>query len=693
MNIRPSTALIAGALVLVVPASARGPVQRVKLVDSVLSVLSRSRVTGVPSPSQTLYLTLGLQPRHPAEFQAFCDAVSNPSSPNYRQWMTPEQVGEAFGASATDVQASVAYLKSQGLKIDFVSRDRIAISAHGSVAQVEAAFGTKIKTFQGPDPAGISISFRANQTPVQIPTRLAGVIQCVGGIESYMRPQRRTTLTPTLARGLYNTAPSYAGGTRGQGRKIGYSNWDDVRLADANLYYTTYGLPTPAGGLGSNFHVVVVGSGHNMTTAGAEGNLDLQMESAAAPLADIYIYDNVAGDLLGVLAREASDNLCEVLSESWGWQLPNSSYANACHNQHLAMTAHGQTYLCASGDSGTADPNSYPYPGVDPDVTNVGGTIATVNGSGIRTAEVSWNGSGGGWCTNQSIYPFNTHPTWQVGNNVPTGNNHRLIPDIGMHSASSGDAFFIIYNGGVGSVSGTSCASPYCASSLATLQQRLVALNLPGRLGRINDMIYAQNGRSDVWFDVVAGSSNGTLPDNTASVPRAGWDFVTGWGAPNFDGWYTALSIRNISGQVTLQNYSPGPNGVQVTVQLYQAGTSTLVDTKVATLDGAGNVTVTSQAPGGNYDVYVKASHWLRRKVANQSFGLSGLSGLSWSLLNGDVNGDNAVTVADFVALRAAFGSSVGDPNYNPNADLNGDGAITISDFTILRSNFGQSGD
>jgi hypothetical protein len=57
------------------------------------------------------------------------------------------------------------------------------------------------------------------------------------------------------------------------------------------------------------------------------------------------------------------------------------------------------------------------------------------------------------------------------------------------------------------------------------------------------------------------------------------------------------------------------------------------------------------------------------------------------------VNGDNAVTLGDFASLRAAYGSTPGDANWNPNADLNGDGAVTLGDFATLRAHYGQQGD
>lgn len=73
--------------------------------------------------------------------------------------------------------------------------------------------------------------------------------------------------------------------------------------------------------------------------------------------------------------------------------------------------------------------------------------------------------------------------------------------------------------------------------------------------------------------------------------------------------------------------------------------------------------------------------------------GMYGVSGLSFSLLNGDINGDNTVSLADFGQLKLAYGSVAGNSNWNPNADLDGNGSVGLSDFGILKLNYGTTGD
>lgn len=90
------------------------------------------------------------------------------------------------------------------------------------------------------------------------------------------------------------------------------------------------------------------------------------------------------------------------------------------------------------------------------------------------------------------------------------------------------------------------------------------------------------------------------------------------------------------------------------------------------------------------FDVTMKPSHFLRRRIAVDP---AGSAGLHLVFVNGDVNGDNSVNISDFLALRAAFGTSPGSAMWNPMADLNRDGSVGIPDFLILRRNFGATGD
>jgi len=62
------------------------------------------------------------------------------------------------------------------------------------------------------------------------------------------------------------------------------------------------------------------------------------------------------------------------------------------------------------------------------------------------------------------------------------------------------------------------------------------------------------------------------------------------------------------------------------------------------------------------------------------------VSSLSFSLINGDINGDNAISLADFGGLKLAYGSTPSSGNWNPNADLDGNGSVGLGDFGVFHA-------
>jgi len=150
-----------------------------------------------------------------------------------------------------------------------------------------------------------------------------------------------------------------------------------------------------------------------------------------------------------------------------------------------------------------------------------------------------------------------------------------------------------------------------------------------------------------------------------------------------------------LSGTVTLADFAGTVAGRTVAVEVVPAGGSTATFSGAATLGVGGTYTLNmgTSVPAGNYDVYLKGSHWLRKKVANLAFTATGRSGVNATLVNGDSDGDNEVGGGDLSVVSTAFLSAIGDPGYTDLADLDGDGEVGSSDLSILSANFLLSGD
>ncbi len=60
--------------------------------------------------------------------------------------------------------------------------------------------------------------------------------------------------------------------------------------------------------------------------------------------------------------------------------------------------------------------------------------------------------------------------------------------------------------------------------------------------------------------------------------------------------------------------------------------------------------------------------------------------------LNGDVDGDDRVTIFDYIGISESFDTSTGQSGFNGAADLDRDGTISIFDYIIMGSNFDRVG-
>lgn len=130
----------------------------------------------------------------------------------------------------------------------------------------------------------------------------------------------------------------------------------------------------------------------------------------------------------------------------------------------------------------------------------------------------------------------------------------------------------------------------------------------------------------------------------------------------------------------------------EMTISFYQSGSNSLVDIFATSIASDGSFSIAS-VPTGNYDIYVKIDGYLQKGYFNQEISNGGNNLSLGSFTNGDLNGDNGINIVDFSTLSSAFGTSIGNPNFNPLADLNCDNGINIVDFSILSIGFGLSGD
>jgi subtilase family serine protease len=280
--------------------------------------------------------------------------------------------------------------------------------------------------------------------------------------------------------------------------------------ADFDLFNSAMGLPpcTVASGCFKQVNQV----GGPPSAAGNSGweletMLDIEYAHTMAPNAKILLVegdDNYDNNLIAAETYAAAH--ADIVSNSWGgdeWAgeiSVDSSYAL------------GKPLLFSSGDYGT--PTSYPCSSVN--VTCVGGTTLTVNGSFQRTAETGWSGSGGGFSA------YEPRPGYQAVI-LPTA-TYRATPDIAADAdPNSGVAVYDSGNGGYYLVGGTSLACPLTAGLFADITTARVAFG-QAKFSFLNNSLYrgATSNYPYFYFDVLTG--NNGLPAGP------GFDLVTGLG-------------------------------------------------------------------------------------------------------------------------------------------------------------------
>lgn len=209
---------------------------------------------------------------------------------------------------------------------------------------------------------------------------------------------------------------------------------------------------------------------------------------------------------------------------------------------------------------------------------------------------------------------------------------------------------------------------------------------------KLGERIYVEDGRTPVAIRVDTGPAVAWIEGDRMAVlgtlSTQGNERVIVPSAVRLVG-VELPSQRSLQLQVEWQQWLGGSVPVQVEV-LRPDGTSVKRYTLTPD-DGIVILPKDSAIAPGWYDVRVKSSHWLSARLTGVFLPSTG--GAAVSLMNGDIDGDNEVTLHDFGLLVRAFGTVPGDALWDANADLDGDGEVTLFDFGIVVGSFGLSGE
>jgi hypothetical protein len=110
----------------------------------------RAALLGTVPPDQQIHASMVLPVRNQAALTSFLGRLYDPSSPNYRHFLSVAQFTDQFGPTSEDFQSVVAFAQANGLTVTELPANRLVVPIVGTVAQINAAFHVQMNMYQHP---------------------------------------------------------------------------------------------------------------------------------------------------------------------------------------------------------------------------------------------------------------------------------------------------------------------------------------------------------------------------------------------------------------------------------------------------------------------------------------------------------------------------------------------------------------
>jgi subtilase family serine protease len=558
-----------------------------------------AKLLGQLPANQIMNLDVVLPIRDQAGLDRFLEEVYDPTSSSYRHFLTVPEFTARFGPSQADYDAVVLFAKMNGFTVTGGTRDGMEVQIKGPVSAVEAAFHVNMGTYQHPTES--RNFYAADREPT---TDLAFNLWHVSGLDNYSIPHPMLVKKSDYAaahgidagdvvgHATTGSGPSasflgsdmraaYYGGTAltGAGQNLGLFEYLGTDLADLSTYFKNVGqtnnVPiTLLSTDGTSTACVDTRAGGNCDDT--EQTLDMTQAIGMAPgLSSLVMYVGSV-DTAIISAMTTHNPLPTTIGCSWGWTPADPSTLDPYFEK---MSAQGQNFFAASGDSSTWSRSNEAWPADDAYVVSVGGTdLTTASAAGPWKSETAWVDSGGG--ISPDSIPI---PSWQQLSGVINSSNKgsttlRNGPDV---SANANFTFYTCADQTTclaNEYGGTSFAAPMWAGYIALVNQQLAESSKP-TIGFINPTIYAQNVTSSYdtdFHDIISGTSG-----SYSAV--TGYDLVTGWGSPNaglinaLAGSTTQTPAFTISASPTAVSVAQGSSGSSTITTTVSGGFSSAV--------------------------------------------------------------------------------------------------------------------
>ncbi len=635
-----------------------GPIVSSQLVRLSAGVPMRAQPQydqGPVDPSLRLgYMTLLTVPS-PGQQKAINQLLAqqqDPHSPQYHQWLTPEQYADRFGLSSNDIQKLTTWLQSQGFTVVRAARARNFIVFSGTAAQAETAFQTQIHKFDINGEKRFS-----NITPPSIPAALTGIVTGIRGLSNFPARSHARHAKPnyTEAPGQYWIAPGdittmydlqklYNAGITGAGYTLAVMGETDVYLADLNDFRTVFGLPQQISGCtffpetnviqtcdSTYFQYVLVtgdndpGAPNSIQDDLVEADIDLEWSNAVAQDAQDHLCERSRSQrkrrhrLLVLRYRQqhiSGDHPELRLLRAFRGEHPGAFASDEA--ELAAANSYGITFMNSSGDDGATEcePNGYgdpngtlatlglavSYPASSQYVTGVGGTMIPYT----EYTSTYWSGTNGptggsvteyvpeqGWNDDEEYGAYciaNPSDSFCTTNNITSWQTAQAYFGIGAGGGGASNCTTVNADTGV-CISGSAQPSYQAGLSLSDLGQTTAVRFSP-------DVSLLA---STFWPGFIVCTPVDELKggSNTASICANGLTGANGFFSYGYTFGGTSIASPMFAGIVTLLNQDVVQSGLQTKPGLGNINT-TLYTLAATPANGAFNLLASSSSTGSN---------------------------------------------------------------------------------------------
>jgi hypothetical protein len=321
-------------------------------------------------PMPDLLLQLKRSPVLESEFKQYIDQLTDKSSPNFRKWLTPQQIAERYGLAHEDLAAIQNWLQSHGLSVDHTYENGMVIAFSGTAGQIRDAFHTEIHYLEVKGQTHF-----ANMSEPQIPEALFPAVAGPVALHDFKphtmakrapkytfggcgpdptfptSPANCNALVPADYQVIYNLNPLFRQGILGAGQTIVVVDDSDSYSNDVATYRSTF-LSQYSGTFITTHPGGCSDPGDN--TDDAESNIDAEIAGAIAPNAtiDLATCTSVLTAIQNLVNGTNGTTVPSIMSISYGeCETSNGAASNlSFYNAYQTGVATGMSIFVSSGD-------------------------------------------------------------------------------------------------------------------------------------------------------------------------------------------------------------------------------------------------------------------------------------------------------------------------------------------------------